>query len=326
MARPAKATVDYFPHVCKTGKTVHILERYYKNDGYAVWFKTLQQLGMSENHYIDCRDEMTWEYLISFCNVEEETLKAILDKCAKLNAIDRELWQERIIFSQNFVDGLKEVYDKRTVDIPDKEKIINLLFPDRKPQKSEVSVPETIENNSIGGINPQREEEESKVKKPEEEEILSSSGLKNFSQDKSGFVQRVRDSKKLKEQIKACMPSDSELEVFYEYLKTKKPEKLIHQALNSYLSKKILKFEVNEDFQSDFKNWLDKEKELEKPLNPVQAKGPVYPPFVKPDYGERFDHLSLPREKALDFCRKIPKSGKFYKELVEKWKFSEDEL
>ena len=45
MARPRKQTVDYFPHYCKCGRTIFILENRFGNDGYAFWFKLLEILG-----------------------------------------------------------------------------------------------------------------------------------------------------------------------------------------------------------------------------------------------------------------------------------------
>ena len=65
MARPTKATVDYFPHSCNHGKTIMILQQSFGLEGYAVWFKLLEQLGKTVNHFIDCRDDPTWLYLIA---------------------------------------------------------------------------------------------------------------------------------------------------------------------------------------------------------------------------------------------------------------------
>ena len=51
--RPKKAIVDYFPHFVSHGKTMFTIEMKYGNDGYAFWFKLLEILGSTENHYID---------------------------------------------------------------------------------------------------------------------------------------------------------------------------------------------------------------------------------------------------------------------------------
>jgi hypothetical protein len=106
-------TVTYFPHKCIQGKTMFILEGKFGNDGYSTWFKTLEQLGLSEYHFIDCRDESTWQYLQAKMKLDADRLKAIYDTLAKLGSIHQELWDQKIIWSFNFIDGLKELYNRR---------------------------------------------------------------------------------------------------------------------------------------------------------------------------------------------------------------------
>jgi len=113
MARPDKNTVDYFPHQCSTGKTMFILEKKYPFKGYYVWFKTLELLGKSDNHFIDCRKKEDWQYLSAYMNIPEEELQEIYDTLADLNAIHPELWENKAIWSLNFVLGIKDVYRKR---------------------------------------------------------------------------------------------------------------------------------------------------------------------------------------------------------------------
>lgn len=123
MARPIKNTVDYFPHYVTSGKTMFTIEKRYGNDGYAFWFKLLEILGSSENHYIDCSSEADWLYIVDKSGMSEEKVEEILSLLAKLDAIDSELWiTSKIIWSQNFVNNLKPLYDKRT-DVPKKPKV-----------------------------------------------------------------------------------------------------------------------------------------------------------------------------------------------------------
>jgi len=65
MTRPRKNTVDYFPHLCRHGETIFILEERYGNDGYAAWFKLLEKLADTDNHFIDLNNPATAEYLRS---------------------------------------------------------------------------------------------------------------------------------------------------------------------------------------------------------------------------------------------------------------------
>jgi hypothetical protein len=113
MSKPKKTTVDYFPHYVDHGKTLFNLQSIYGNDGYAFWFKTLELLGKTENHYYDCNDKGDWRYLLSYTNFSEEKANEILKLLAELRAIDNELWEMRIIFSEKFIDNLQQLYSRR---------------------------------------------------------------------------------------------------------------------------------------------------------------------------------------------------------------------
>lgn len=122
MGRPRKQTVDYFPHFTSSdSKTKFILEQNWGNDGYAFWFKLLELLGRSDGHYYDCSKAADSKYLAALTRIDEATVKEILDTLADLGNIDPELWTERkVIWCQNFVDNLQDVYSKRTAVIPKK--------------------------------------------------------------------------------------------------------------------------------------------------------------------------------------------------------------
>jgi hypothetical protein len=113
MARQEKNVVTYFPHQCEHGKTLFILENKYPLKGYCVWFKTLELLGKNNNHFIDCRKKEDWQYLSAYMKLSEEELQEIYDTLADLDAIHPELWENKIIWSLNFIKGIKEVYRKR---------------------------------------------------------------------------------------------------------------------------------------------------------------------------------------------------------------------
>jgi len=120
MARPHKATVDYFPHDCDAseGKTLTILQSKYGNDGYAFWFKLLQLLGKSPDHYYDFNKPANWQFLLAKTHVSEDTANDILSTLAELDAIDRDLAQKKIIWCQHFVDNLALVYRRREMHLP----------------------------------------------------------------------------------------------------------------------------------------------------------------------------------------------------------------
>jgi hypothetical protein len=117
MPRSKKATVDYFPHSCLHGRTLHIIESKFGNDGYAFWFKLLELLGSTENHYIDCNDPATWEYLLAQTRVSGETAGWILNLLAALGAIHEPFWKFKVVWSENFVRNLEAVYQRRRIDL-----------------------------------------------------------------------------------------------------------------------------------------------------------------------------------------------------------------
>ena len=111
--RKDKNTVDYFPHYCIPGKTLFILESKYKHLGYSIWFKTLELLGSTENHYIDLRNETDLLFLISKLKTTEFELIEIYNLLSKLGAIDSFFWSKKIIYSENFIENIKDAYKRR---------------------------------------------------------------------------------------------------------------------------------------------------------------------------------------------------------------------
>lgn len=119
MSRPKKQTVDYFPHDCIHNKTMFILEQKYGNDGYAFWFKVLETLGSTEGHYIHFKNGVDWEFLMAKTRIGKDRCSEMFDLLAALGAIDKDLWhEEQIVWSDNFIENIKDAYRNRTVDIP----------------------------------------------------------------------------------------------------------------------------------------------------------------------------------------------------------------
>ena len=170
MARPSKTKVDYFPHVTHTGKTIAILEARWGNDGYAFWFKLLELLGDSSNFSYNCNQPSDWEYLLSKARVTEAVATSILDKLAEIDAIDKELWAEKIVWSDNFVSNLEPVFDKRKSAAPKKPE-----FPERKPDAGDVSASLRDENPSSGEF-PAPEIDKGKESKAEQSTAEDSKG------------------------------------------------------------------------------------------------------------------------------------------------------
>ena len=121
MAKAKRQTVEYFPHMVTHGKTIYVLEAQWGNDGYAFWFKLLELLGSADGHSYDCSNDSDWQYLRAKMGVPEEKARDILNLLASIGAIDRDLWEGReIVWSENFIDNLRELYSRRTVGLPTK--------------------------------------------------------------------------------------------------------------------------------------------------------------------------------------------------------------
>lgn len=177
MAREQRKDVDYFPHDCTHGRKMHIIETKYGNDGYATWFKLLEQLGKANNHYIDASDDMTLMFLTSVFKIDEEKTLSILNDLAKLGAIDKVLFDEfKVIYSQKFADSIQDAYRKRKTEMFQYSDVLNEIR-QKRGQSAGDSHQKEVNPREIDGSYPQRKEEysiveETKEEKSKEEEIL----------------------------------------------------------------------------------------------------------------------------------------------------------
>ena len=139
---------------------MYVLEKKYGNDGYAFWFKLLELLGDTENHFIDCNDPSQWEFLIAKSHVDTEMAENILQTLQNLGAIDRDLWDKKVIWSENFVFNLSTVYNRREVSAYNKPEVWDFCKHKYNWNSDSVNI-----NPKDVNINPQREEKERKGKK-----------------------------------------------------------------------------------------------------------------------------------------------------------------
>lgn len=123
--RPKKRTVEYFPHRTNSGRTIFILESLYGNDGYAAWFKILELLGSSPDHFFDFNGAANFQYLSAKIGVPGDKTIMILKTLAEVDAIDQDLHSQGIIWSENFASGLDAVYNKRGTGCPGKPSLRN---------------------------------------------------------------------------------------------------------------------------------------------------------------------------------------------------------
>lgn len=126
MGRPTKKGVDYFSHDCDaSGKpTLYTIQERFGNDGYAFWFKLLEFLGQRENLSFDCNVKAEWLYFVAKAKVSEQEAIDILDTLASIDAIDPELWKQKIVWSDNFLERVRDVYKKRGTTPPTKPIVV----------------------------------------------------------------------------------------------------------------------------------------------------------------------------------------------------------
>lgn len=115
MGRHNSNTVEYFPHYIGDGKKIFTLEKIFGNDGYATWFKILEKMAQTENHYLDLNDTGELIYLSAKCNVNEERLLSIIDLLVKLEVFEPTLWRDRILYNHQFMKSIEDAYKRRTL-------------------------------------------------------------------------------------------------------------------------------------------------------------------------------------------------------------------
>jgi hypothetical protein len=214
MARPQKNNVDYFPHDCSHGRKMFVIESKYGNDGYAVWFKLLEQIGVTENHYLDLRDETQQMYLTSLMKVSVEKLNDILIDLSKLDAIDKYLFDKyKIIYSKKFIEGVQDLYTRRNNKCMTYDELCNKIDSSRELMYTETNL--SLINVDINTQSIVKESIVNEIK--EEESILeiknSNSEFDQFDEidlEKSDILKTwIKYKKEKNEEIKSSMQIES---------------------------------------------------------------------------------------------------------------------
>lgn len=194
MGRPRKQTVEYFPHFVDSSRTKEILQDKWGNDGYAIWFKILELLGRSDGHYYDCTKVMDMDYLISLMKAPEDTVIEIINTLADMEKIDKELWEKRkIIWCQQFVDNLQDVYSKRTVSKPEKPEVNR--FSERKQHETNEKGPEKEQSED------KKEQKKTNTKKKTEAEKKKYAEFVRMTEDEYGKLLNKYGEEKTKRMI-----------------------------------------------------------------------------------------------------------------------------
>lgn len=141
MARPQRNNVDYFPHYISDGKKMFFIEQKYGNDGYAMWFKLLETLAITDYHYLNLSDETEQMFLAAKCRVDVERLLEFINDLSKLKEINSAVWNEcNVVWSDKFMESISDAYSKRSNNCMSLEGLrshllgLGILKGDVKPQ------------------------------------------------------------------------------------------------------------------------------------------------------------------------------------------------
>lgn len=171
MAREQRRDVDYFPHECTHGRKMHIIEDRYGNDGYATWFKLLEQLGKANNHYIDISDEMDQMFLSSTFKISIELMMNILKDLARLKSIDKYLFETyQVVYSQKFSSSVEDAYRNRKGTIFQYNDVLNEIIKNKgqssaRLNEKEPNLTEVIPKEEKSILKDSKEKEIEKQKK-----------------------------------------------------------------------------------------------------------------------------------------------------------------
>jgi len=146
MARTKQDKADYFPHDANasSGDTLTVMQGKYGNDGYAFWFKLLEKLTATEGHCLDLRNATKWKLFVTKMGVSEITTVEMMYLLVEMDAIDGELWDSKLVWCQNLVNNLVDVYRNRRREIP--QKPINTCRKAITTPKNGITTPESTQS------------------------------------------------------------------------------------------------------------------------------------------------------------------------------------
>lgn len=162
MARPERKNADYFPFYAKDGRTLFLLESKYQCKGTGFFTNVMRFLTLETHHQVSLQDETDKMYFFSKCHCDEESGMDMLNIMAKTGKINKELWDNKVIASQDLLESLTDAYRNRKNDIITMPEIVEKYVSDVRNPVSDVRNPQEPGVSDVE--KPQRKGKEKKRK------------------------------------------------------------------------------------------------------------------------------------------------------------------
>ena len=121
MARPERHDADYFPFVCKDGRTLFIIEGKYQCKGTGFFTNVMRFLTMQPDHHACLESDADRMFFFTKTKCDEASGTDMLNIMATTGKIDNQLWiNHRVVVSEDLIKSLEGAYINR------KNKIITL--------------------------------------------------------------------------------------------------------------------------------------------------------------------------------------------------------
>lgn len=177
MARPTRRDADYFPFYAKDGRTLAILQHKYGLAGIGFFTNVMRMLTVTPNHFVDLNEQADRLYAFSKIGCDPEEGEKMIETMVTTGKINQYLWSvHKVLFSDDLVDSLSELYRKRNTEPPNADDIMQFVmdYREKKNNRRANSITAPVTTSAYGlsaedsGNNPQSIVKNSKVKKSKE--------------------------------------------------------------------------------------------------------------------------------------------------------------
>ena len=168
--RPESKNVPYFPHFVHESPGLRAIVRRHGNDGYASYYRLLEQVADAPFHRICLEDKYEWEDFIFRLGVSEEVGNDLINILIRKEQIDKDAWEsKKILWMDDFIELLRPAWYKRDKkDRPRLDDDYNIL-----PQKEDRNRLSDTRNSisDIGNSYKRKERKEKQENKNKESRV-----------------------------------------------------------------------------------------------------------------------------------------------------------